>query len=122
MRRLTPFYQLRTTEEPVCPYAVPGATRIPPMTRRVSGARGIGAAMARSLAADGADVAIGYSASPDKAKVVVTELEALGVRAKALQAQFDGDPGLKVLLAPPLLARLRSSQHEGRGTVTQGAR
>ena len=28
-----------------------------------------------------------------------------GEFAKALQAQFDGDPGLKVLLAPPLLAR-----------------
>jgi 3-oxoacyl-[acyl-carrier protein] reductase len=50
------------------------------------GSRGIGAAIARSLAQDGADVAIGYSASPDKARAVVKELEALGVRANAFQA------------------------------------
>jgi 3-oxoacyl-[acyl-carrier protein] reductase len=50
------------------------------------GSRGIGAAIARQLAADGADVAISYSASPDKAKAVVGELEALGVRAEAIQA------------------------------------
>lgn len=50
------------------------------------GSRGIGAGIARKLAADGADVAISYSASPEKAKAVVAELEALGVRAEAFQA------------------------------------
>jgi 3-oxoacyl-[acyl-carrier protein] reductase len=55
------------------------------------GSRGIGAAIARSLAQDGADVAIGYSASPDKAKAVVKELESLGVRARAFQAD-QADP------------------------------
>jgi len=50
------------------------------------GSRGIGAAIARQLAADGADVAISYSASPDAAKAVVKDLEALGVRAEAIQA------------------------------------
>lgn len=50
------------------------------------GSRGIGAAIARALAQDGADVAIGYSASADKARAVVRELEALGVRAAAFQA------------------------------------
>ena len=35
----------------------------------------------------------------------VARLYSDGEFAKALQAQFDGDPGLKVLLAPPLLAR-----------------
>jgi indolepyruvate ferredoxin oxidoreductase len=35
----------------------------------------------------------------------VARLYSDGEFAKALQAQFDGDPALKVLLAPPLLAR-----------------
>lgn len=53
----------------------------------VTGAsRGIGAAIARKLADDGADVAVSYSASPDKANAVVAELQAKGVRAEAFQA------------------------------------
>jgi 3-oxoacyl-[acyl-carrier protein] reductase len=50
------------------------------------GSRGIGAAIARALADDGADVAISYSASADKAKTVVNELLAKGVRAHAFKA------------------------------------
>jgi 3-oxoacyl-[acyl-carrier protein] reductase len=50
------------------------------------GSRGIGAAIARALADDGADVAISYSASPDKAKDVVNDLLAKGVRAHAFKA------------------------------------
>jgi 3-oxoacyl-[acyl-carrier protein] reductase len=50
------------------------------------GSRGIGAAIARSLAEDGADVAISYVSSPDKAKDLVRELQAKGVRAAAFQA------------------------------------
>ena len=50
------------------------------------GSRGIGAAIAKALADDGADVAISYSASPDKAKDVVNDLLAKGVRAHAFKA------------------------------------
>ena len=50
------------------------------------GSRVIGAAIARALADDGADVAISYSASPDKAKGVVNDLLAKGVRAHAFKA------------------------------------
>jgi 3-oxoacyl-[acyl-carrier protein] reductase len=50
------------------------------------GSRGIGAATARALAAEGADVAISYAASADKAAQVVKELEGQGVRAAAFQA------------------------------------
>jgi 3-oxoacyl-[acyl-carrier protein] reductase len=50
------------------------------------GSRGIGAAIAKALADDGADVAISYSASPDKAKAVVNELLGKGVRAHAFKA------------------------------------
>lgn len=56
-------------------------------TALVTGAsRGIGAAIAKALAAAGADVAITYSASPDKAAVVAKEIEALGRKAVAIKA------------------------------------
>jgi 3-oxoacyl-[acyl-carrier protein] reductase len=50
------------------------------------GARGIGAATARALADEGADVAISYAASADKANALVKDLEAKGVRAAAFKA------------------------------------
>ncbi|KVK41676.1 hypothetical protein L903_27645, partial [Agrobacterium sp. JL28] len=55
------------------------------------GSRSIGAAIAKRLAADGAAVAITYSASPDKAAAVVAEIDAAGGRAIAIQADA-GDP------------------------------
>ena len=58
----------------------------------VTGAsRGIGAAIARRLAREGASVAVGYSSSPEKAKAVVKEIEREGVRAEAFQADM-ADP------------------------------
>ncbi|MFJ9179202.1 SDR family NAD(P)-dependent oxidoreductase [Streptomyces sp. NPDC102360] len=50
------------------------------------GSRGIGAATALALADEGADVAISYSSSEGRAKAVVAELEAKGVRAAAFRA------------------------------------
>jgi 3-oxoacyl-[acyl-carrier protein] reductase len=50
------------------------------------GSRGIGAATARALAEDGADVAISYTASADKAEAVVRELKGKGIRAAAFKA------------------------------------
>jgi NAD(P)-dependent dehydrogenase (short-subunit alcohol dehydrogenase family) len=53
----------------------------------VTGAsRGIGAATARALADHGADVAISYAASAEKALELVKALEASGVRAAAYKA------------------------------------
>lgn len=49
------------------------------------GSRGIGAAIARRLAAEGADVAIAYEQSADAAQVIVEELHNAGRRAVALQ-------------------------------------
>ena len=50
------------------------------------GSRGIGAAIAKALADDGADVAISYAASADKADAVAKELRKKGVRAEAFRA------------------------------------
>ena len=50
------------------------------------GSRGIGAAIARQLAAAGADVALTYARSAEKARGVVAEIEATGRRALAIQA------------------------------------
>jgi 3-oxoacyl-[acyl-carrier protein] reductase len=50
------------------------------------GSRGIGAASARALADEGANVAISYVASADKAAAVVKDLKARGVDARAFKA------------------------------------
>lgn len=50
------------------------------------GSRGIGAATAKALADEGANVAISYTSSPDKADAVVRDLTAKGVKAKAYKA------------------------------------
>ncbi|MEU4640337.1 3-oxoacyl-ACP reductase family protein [Micromonospora sp. NPDC023814] len=55
------------------------------------GARGIGAAVALRLAQDGADVAITYEHSTDRAAMVVKQVEALGRRALAVRAD-SADP------------------------------
>ncbi|WP_261531449.1 SDR family NAD(P)-dependent oxidoreductase [Burkholderia multivorans] len=55
------------------------------------GSRGIGAAIAKRLAADGADVAITYEKSAERAQAVVAEIETLGRRAVAIQAD-SADP------------------------------
>jgi 3-oxoacyl-[acyl-carrier protein] reductase len=63
------------------------------------GSRGIGAAIARALADDGADVAISYASSADKAKALVRELQDKGVRAVAFQAdQGDAKQVMQLVL------------------------
>jgi 3-oxoacyl-[acyl-carrier protein] reductase len=55
------------------------------------GSRGIGRAIARRLAADGADVALTYASAGAQALAVVAEVEAAGGRGLALQAD-SADP------------------------------
>lgn len=50
------------------------------------GSRGLGAATAEALADQGADVAISYVTSAEKAQAVVAKLKAKGVRALAIQS------------------------------------
>lgn len=54
----------------------------------VTGAsRGIGRQIALTLASYGADVIVNYNGSKDKAEQVVSEIEAMGRKAKAVQCQ-----------------------------------
>jgi 3-oxoacyl-[acyl-carrier protein] reductase len=53
------------------------------------GSRGIGAAIARRLASDGAAVAVGYERSADAAQAVVGDITAAGGRAVAVQMAAD---------------------------------
>jgi 3-oxoacyl-[acyl-carrier protein] reductase len=50
------------------------------------GSRGIGAAIVKRLAQEGAHVALTYSSSPERAGQVVKEVEQTGVKAVAIQA------------------------------------
>ena len=50
------------------------------------GSRGIGSASARSLAREGADVAISFATLGDQADAVVNDLESEGVRATSFRA------------------------------------
>jgi NAD(P)-dependent dehydrogenase (short-subunit alcohol dehydrogenase family) len=52
------------------------------------GSRGIGAAIARALADEGADVAVAYGSAAEKAAAVVKALQATGVRAAAFKADL----------------------------------
>jgi 3-oxoacyl-[acyl-carrier protein] reductase len=56
------------------------------VTLVTGGSRGIGAAIARRLARDGAAVALTYNASAEKAEAVVRGIEAAGGRALAVRA------------------------------------
>src|SRR3984893_7164312 len=66
------------------------AERNAPLTGKVAlvtgGSRGMGAAIAKRLAADGASVAITYSKGADAASSVVKEIERGGGKATAIQA------------------------------------
>jgi 3-oxoacyl-[acyl-carrier protein] reductase len=55
------------------------------------GSRGIGAAIALKLAENGADVALTFQSSADRAQAVVRSIEALGRRGVAIQAD-SADP------------------------------
>ncbi|QSR17272.1 3-oxoacyl-ACP reductase family protein [Novosphingobium sp. KA1] len=74
-----------------------------PLTGKVAlvtgGSRSIGAAIARKLAADGAAVAITYSASPDRAAQVVADIEAAGGKAVAIEADAGNPEAVRAAVA-----------------------
>lgn len=68
------------------------------------GSRSIGAAIARKLAADGAAVAITYSASPDKAAQVVADIETAGGKALAIAADAGNPEAVRAAVAKTVSA------------------
>ena len=62
------------------------------------GARGIGKAMAKRLAAEGADIAIVYYNSSDEAQNLVSELSAQGRRAVAIQANVADEASVQNMI------------------------
>ncbi len=68
------------------------------------GSRGLGVAIAHALADEGADVAITYVASADKAETVVRDLETKGVRAAAFKAD-QGDSSQATPLIQAVVTR-----------------
>jgi NAD(P)-dependent dehydrogenase (short-subunit alcohol dehydrogenase family) len=80
-----------------------------PLTGKVAlvtgGSRGIGAAIAKRLAQDGADVALTYVSAPDKAQAVVADIAGIGRRGLAIQADST-DPGAIVAAIDRTVAEL----------------
>ncbi|MES9602435.1 MULTISPECIES: SDR family oxidoreductase [Actinomadura] len=69
------------------------------------GGRGIGAAIARRLARDGADVAVTYVRAPERARAVVRDIEAAGGRGLAIAADA-ADPAAVVAAVDRAAAEL----------------
>jgi 3-oxoacyl-[acyl-carrier protein] reductase len=63
------------------------------------GSRGIGAAIAKRLAADGASVAITYAKDANSASAVVTAIEAAGGKALAIKADAADPKAIQAAVA-----------------------
>lgn len=87
------------------------------------GSRGLGAALAETFAERGADVAISYAASADKADAVVAKLKAKGVRAIAIRSD-QSDPATARPLIDAVIAEFGKLDIlvNNAGVVTQGQR
>lgn len=68
------------------------------------GSRGIGAEIARSFAAAGANVVVNYSGSQDKAEAVVADIEGNGGKAIAVKANVSDSDAVKDLVAKTMEA------------------
>lgn len=61
--------------------------------------RGIGAAIAIRLAAEGASVIFNYAASPARAEAVANEIKRAGGQAEAVDADLSSTEGIKTLIS-----------------------
>ena len=69
-----------------------------PVVLVTGAARRLGRAMALDLAGHGFDVAVHYRGSKDDALATVAELQALGARAQAFQADLSSEPACRALV------------------------
>ncbi|QSR24490.1 oxidoreductase [Nocardioides aromaticivorans] len=70
-----------------------------PLTIVTGGTRGIGAAVAARLAAEGHDLVLGHRSDAASAAAVVARLEAVGVRCVAVPGDLTTDEGIEALYA-----------------------
>lgn len=69
------------------------------LTIVTGGTRGIGAAVAERLAADGHDLVLGYRSDDARAEQTVTAVERAGVRCTAVRGDLTTDAGIEALFA-----------------------
>ena len=95
-----------------------GMGRLDGRVALVTGAgRGLGRAIALTCGREGADLAVSYNASGPAAKDVVAELERLGRRAEAVQADVAHADQVRAMLAINVTGTLLCTQHALRPTV-----
>jgi glucose 1-dehydrogenase len=70
-----------------------------PRTLVTGGTRGIGAAVARRLAAEGHDLVLGYARDEEAARRTAVEVTAYGVECRTVRADVTTDEGIDLLVA-----------------------
>ncbi|MDN3311660.1 SDR family oxidoreductase [Microbacterium oryzae] len=92
-----------------------------PLTLITGGTRGIGAATARRLAADGHDLVLGYAKDGRAASRTQAEIEAVGASCRTVRADLTTDAGIDELFASIEPGRLTGVVNNAGATLHIGA-